>query len=553
MISFWRWLTQPQFSTADPERRRQMAVLSWMLLSMIVLGVLVTFIPVLVEPEIYTPDNILNFISLIALTLLGVLYWLNRCGYYQVAAYSALGIITIAIYIATFADMPASFPVLNYLIIPVLFGCILIPLWLNAILVGVSFAVILLTMFIFDQPSLFSEAILYFALAASLILIIMRNRNLLERDRRLALAESEERFRKLFMEAPVGMALVDHSERFVRVNSLLCTLFGYSAAELEQMHYSDILDEQETHIILTFEARQRIEQRCRTKDGRLIQVSITASGMLEKNVYYSLLTLEDVTDYKRMEDEAREAEQLAAELSKQRELADFKARFLSIVSHEFRNPLAGILTSTDLLNHYHDRLTDDARRANFQRIYADVHRLNQMVDDLLEISRSENGQVKFSPVLINLEAFCRDILEEVRASTDNRHTLVFSHQALPDAILADTSLLHTILTNLLYNGIKYTPEGGEVLLHACGDPQQVVITVSDTGIGIPYADQPKIFEPFYRAQNVGGIKGSGLGLKIVQDYLRLHNGEISLRSDPGTGTTFTITLPLMGQTESIVC
>lgn len=545
-MTVWTWLTQPRpnITVESPEKRRQMSLLSSSLVGLIVLGALLTVMPFILEPANYPANDPVNVISAATIGVLVFAYALNQRGNYTVAATLTLGVIIAAIAVATLTNPPDSYDILNYLVIPVLFASILLPLRANAVLVTVCIGLMLTIAGTAQVEGMFTVPVLFFSIVALLILIIMRNRDLVERDRQSSLAESEERFRKIFMEAPMGMAMIDKERRFVRVNTYLCTMLGYSANELQQMGIDDILHEHHTENSPdTQKPTFQIEQRCMTRDGRILWITITASLIREKNIGYGLMMIENISRRKEMEEQARKADILVNDLAKEREITEFKTRFLSFVSHEFRTPLTGILGSSELLERYYERMAPDTRQQNFQRINGEVLRLNQMVDDLLEVSRSEAGQVNFNPQPLDLVAFCEALIDDIPISS--LHPLHFTHRGSLEYVSVDGDLLRPVLTNLIYNAIKYTPDGGEVQIEAIRESNgHVVIRVKDVGIGIPESDQLRIFESFYRGSNVGTIKGTGLGLRIVRDYVTLHGGTISFSSKQGEGTTFTICLPV---------
>ncbi len=540
------WLKPSSIPVDALERKRQINLLAWSLIGLMILGALLTVMPFVLEPVNYRADDPVNVISAMTMAVLLFAYWQNRRGNYVFAAYLTLTIIVVAILVATTTNPPDSYDILNYMIIPVLFASILLPLRANVMLVAGSIVLMLIIAATGETDGMFTVPVLFFSTVALLTLLIMRNRDLVEQDRQSTLAESEERFRKIFVEAPMGMAIIDKDKRFVRVNMHLCAMLGYSVQELQAMNLSHVFHPEDSHNETTANTQRPViitEHRCVTKDGTVLWVTLTASLIREKSVGYGLLMIENITRRKQMEAQAREAERLLHELAKQREMTDFQSEFLTLVSHEFRTPLTAILSSSELLERYHERLAPDARAEGLRRINAEVIRLNQMVDDLLEMSRGESGQIKFTPQPLNLLQFCQTLVKDM--AVGHTHTLTFTHFGDLTNIPADLNLLRPVLTNLIANAIKYTPSGGHIQVEARLKDEQVLISVTDEGIGIPEADQQRIFEPFYRGANVGKIKGTGLGLRIVRDYVNLHGGNITFTSEPGKGTTFTVSLPVV--------
>lgn len=249
----------------------------------------------------------------------------------------------------------------------------------------------------------------------------------------------------------------------------------------------------------------------------------------------------DITGRKRL-DEIRMA------LERERELSVLKTRFFSMASHEFRTPLSTALAAAQLLENCQDEWDNSSKRLrNLQRIQLSVKNMVQMLDDILTINRAETGKLEFNPKLINLEEFCAYFVEEMRLSTDERHTLSFACQGKAVNAWVDERLLRSILSNLLLNAIKYSPEGGNVNLRLKFKSDTVILQVQDQGIGIPLADQNHLFQPFHRGKNVRSIPGTGLGLVVVKKCVDLHQGHINITTKVGIGTTCAVTLPLEGE------
>ncbi len=270
---------------------------------------------------------------------------------------------------------------------------------------------------------------------------------------------------------------------------------------------------------------------------------------------------QDITDRKRAEEEAIKA------LEKEKELVELKSRFVSMVSHEFRTPLTTILSAADLLEYYIDTWTTPKNMEYIQRIQTAAVQMTNLLEDVLFIGRSEANKILFNPQPIQLADFCQKILAEIKAGIKTNHLIVFAehflnlaeqkshqirateiarnHQMLPTMAYLDEKLVQQIIGNLVYNSIKYSPEDhGKVEFQLVWGESEVKFCVKDNGIGIPPEEIPHLFESFYRAKNTVDIPGTGLGLAIVKRSVDVHGGEISVESELGIGTTFTVTLPL---------
>lgn len=235
------------------------------------------------------------------------------------------------------------------------------------------------------------------------------------------------------------------------------------------------------------------------------------------------------------------------------ELNRLKSQFVSMVSHEFRNPLGVISGYLQLLDQDTHRLAPEKKQAFFQHIRDAIKRLVSLVDDVLIMGRMGVGKLSFEPTPLDLIQFCGRMIEEIQQSSAvecQLHLEVEEELALLQPMPLDQKLLNYILTNLLSNAIKYSPEPRIVRLHLAVSSKQLVMQVTDSGIGIPAEDQAQLFEPFQRATNVGRISGTGLGLAITKLCTELHGGEIELSSVINQGTTVTVHLPISDKAQS---
>ena len=230
-------------------------------------------------------------------------------------------------------------------------------------------------------------------------------------------------------------------------------------------------------------------------------------------------------------------------LAQEKELATLKLRLFSMISHEFRTPLSVILASSQLLEEILRELVEPNRLKNLHRIQASARLMNQLLTDILTLTRAETGNLEFKPESIDVEAFCLNLMEEIQFSSIVQPAIAFHAQGHCSRTQLDEKLLYSILSNLLLNAIKYSPDGGSITFTLTCESDVTLFQVADTGIGIPPEDQSCIYEPFYRGRNTAAIAGTGLGLAVVKTCLDLHGGEITCESAIGTGTTFTVRIP----------
>ena len=219
-----------------------------------------------------------------------------------------------------------------------------------------------------------------------------------------------------------------------------------------------------------------------------------------------------------------------------------RSRFVSMVCHEFRNPLNNIALTVSSLNRYDTQLRPDEKTDYLLTINANVERMTQMIDDILVIGKIEAKVLSVNPKPLDLVVFCQDLLAEGDYQRP-QGPIQFVCRSRQVLACLDERLLRSILSNLLSNAIRYTPDGRAIWLKLAKQRGQVILKVQDEGIGISSGDRKQLFEPFHRGQNVSNIPGTGLGLSIVKQFVQLQQGTIKVTSRVGVGTTFTVSLP----------
>ncbi len=336
------------------------------------------------------------------------------------------------------------------------------------------------------------------------------------------------------------------NRRHLWVNETFARMMGYAREELigqlSQVHFPD----QESYEAFGYTAYRILasgrpcvtERWQKRKDGTLIWCQIYGNYVdpddLDKGTIWTFL---DITDHKRAEEDIRRA------LERERELNELKSRFVSMTSHEFRTPLATILSSAELLQHYADRLPPEESEDLYRSIRNGVERMTKMLDNVLTIGKAEANMLAFNPAPTDLHAFCTRLAGEMQLAAGDMYALALSYEGPRAPVRVDEKLLHHALTNLISNAVKYSPDGGKIEFRVRVAAREAVFEVNDYGIGIPPDDQARLFETFHRARNVGNIAGTGLGLAIVKKSLDLHGGSVSVESKPGTGTRFCVTIP----------
>jgi signal transduction histidine kinase len=247
---------------------------------------------------------------------------------------------------------------------------------------------------------------------------------------------------------------------------------------------------------------------------------------------------------------ADNAQELEGSLARERELSELKTRFVQVVSHEFRTPLGIILSSSEILDAYFDRLDSAGRREHLEAIQSASGRMAGVMEDVLVLGGVEAGRMHCRRSPLDLTEFCRGLIEEVLTSTARRCPIHFGVGGGDQPARADSGLLRHIFLNLLSNAVKYSADGAPVRFSVTGDNGNAVFRIADEGLGIPEADHARLFTLFHRGANVIGISGTGLGLVVVKRCVDLHGGAITFDSVEGRGSTFTVTLPLFAAIDS---
>ncbi|MEA5624520.1 ATP-binding protein [Nostoc sp. UHCC 0251] len=278
-----------------------------------------------------------------------------------------------------------------------------------------------------------------------------------------------------------------------------------------------------------------------TRDGKRVPIGDSASPLKRRpdQINGVVLVFWDLS-------ERRQTKLLEQALEKEQELNRLKSLFISTVSHEFRNPLTVIQSAVELIEMQGANLTDAKRAIYVKRIQGAVQSLEKLMEEVLFMGRAEAEKLVYNPAPLNLEQFCRELIEDFSIVESSVCELVFSCQSDHTDAVMDEGLLHYLFENLLSNAVKYSPRGGKIQFDLICDPIQkvAIFYIQDQGMGIPEPDQARLFESFYRASNVQSIQGTGLGLVIVKRCVDAHRGQISVTSQVGIGTTFTVVLPL---------
>lgn len=364
------------------------------------------------------------------------------------------------------------------------------------------------------------------------------------------LTESEHRLQAIFEQTFQSMAVLTLEGMILEINQPALDLWGRQQQncvgkplwELESWNFSSATQEWLKSIISKAADGEfvRHELQIYSENDVMVWIDFSLKPLKDETGKAVLLIVEgrDISDRKRAEVEVVNA------WGQERELNEIKSNFVSMVSHEFRNPMTVIRTAVELLELYNHHLSDQQKSQYFGKIQTAIRQMLQLLDEILFLGRSDAGKLQCEPTHLDLQDFCNELIHTFQLDTSSKHQIIFSFQAEDTSVEVDENLLRYILTNLLSNAIKYSPQGGEIRFNVVCQDDSATFQIQDFGIGIPLKDQQCLFETFHRASNVGSIPGTGLGLSIVKKCVDLHQGQIYLQSQLGVGTTLTVKLPL---------
>ncbi len=268
----------------------------------------------------------------------------------------------------------------------------------------------------------------------------------------------------------------------------------------------------------------------------------------------------DVTEMRRKEEELKRHKdnleeiviertvQLEEALETEQHLNEMQRQFVSMASHEFRTPLAIIDSSAQRLLRKKGKLTDEILSKRIGIILESVQRMSSLMESTLSAARLNAGKLSIQVSDCDISGLIESVCAR-QQEISHHHVINYDELELPKLIQADKAKVDQVLTNLLSNAIKYAPDAPNITVKAHHDASDIFLSVQDEGLGIGADDLPNMFEQFFRAQTSTGIAGTGIGLHLVKQIVEYHGGEISVESEAGVGSTFTVRLPISGPLE----
>ncbi len=390
-----------------------------------------------------------------------------------------------------------------------------------------------------------------------------------------------------------GVVIVDHNQQIVSVNNSLVEMFGYSTDELLGQHLDilipkEIHDKHKTYVkefVNKSDKRQMGHGRNLYgvhKNGTYIPVEAGLNPFDWEGRSFVMALVIDITERQKQEKKILELntqleeriqertkelhstvkelqseiekrkvaeKKIKSALKKEKELNELKTKFLSMVSHEFKTPLSGILTSTILLGKYKLAEQQDKRDKHLRTITDKVHYLNNILNDFLSIERLDSGKEMYKPTTFKLSKVINEVVYNANMLLKEGQRIEFPPEVDEYTLTQDEKIMELCLSNLIHNAIKYSPENTTINLDVASSDKILTIKVTDQGMGIPEDAQPHIFSRYFRAENATNDQGTGIGLNIVKGHLKNLKGTISFVSEEHKGSTFTITIPLQATTK----
>lgn len=398
--------------------------------------------------------------------------------------------------------------------------------------------------------------------------------------------DSKEGLEALFEFATEGILVANDKGEIIKTNPATERMFGYSKGELLGKKVEVLVPIRHHHSHVTHRDKYSenpharsmgaaMDLRAKRKDGSEFPVEISLSPFSAADGKFVIAFIVDITVRKRAEEaviqQKKELELLNSDLEKrvkertmileeaiaelnqtkedlnnalqkEKELNDLKSRFVSMASHEFRTPLATILSSLSLATKYSEKGDKENQAKHVNRIKISISSLTDILNDFLSISKFEEGKVSASFENLNIREFVSEIMKEVQTIAKEGQKINYSHSGNTE-VTSDKKFLRHILLNLVSNAIKFSPEEKPIELKTEANNSHFNLSVKDSGIGISEEDQKHVFERFFRAHNATNIQGTGLGLNIVSKYVEMLDGTIDFKSALEKGTTFTINFP----------
>ncbi len=389
-----------------------------------------------------------------------------------------------------------------------------------------------------------------------------------EREAR-EIARAESRFRKLLEAAPDAIIEVDCDGRIVLQNAITEKLFGYSREELLGLSVETLIPEslhsrhkehRESFVAhpVTRPMGHGLTLLGKRKDGSLFPVEISLSPLESDDGLRVTAVIRDVSERQHAQEQIRAMnEQFTAALSEKNQQLELrnqevergtrlKSEFLASMSHELRTPLHTIIGFSQLLAEQNHGALNEKQHGFLNHVLQDSKHLLALINDILDLSKVEAGELELSPVVFDFTTALNEVLSSLQTVASTKELRIENRSTVTLLLNAERVRFKEILYNLLSNAAKFTPSSGKIWIDAEIEGSFLCISVTDTGVGIPASEHETIFSKFVQvgATSKGVREGTGLGLSITKRLVELHGGRIWVESEIGKGSRFCFTLPL---------
>jgi PAS domain S-box-containing protein len=379
-------------------------------------------------------------------------------------------------------------------------------------------------------------------------------------DTTQALRRSEADHRAIFERSPIGIVRISGDGELVESNPVVLSMLEYDFEAIRSSAWPDLLRaydqaaarQQMAPLLAGITSGSSVQIRAATAGGKWLWLQLTATSIPDSNERpeHVLVMIEDVTTVRETSDQLAEALESQRNANANLEKLDHtKTEFLSIVSHEFRTALTGIQGFSELIRD--GGLEAEEVRAYGGYIFNDADRINRLIGDMLDLDRMESGRMSMRSGDVDINEVLSDAIERAGTGVSTVDFEADLDPRLP-IVSGDRDRLIQVVSNLVNNAVKYSPDGGKVTLSSRGEGGFALVSVTDTGLGIPPDEIGHVFERFRRVRSgaAQSIPGTGLGLTIVKQIVEMHGGRIWVESAVGHGSAFHFTIPLAAEDAS---
>ncbi|MFW5701737.1 MAG: ATP-binding protein [Bacteroidota bacterium] len=403
---------------------------------------------------------------------------------------------------------------------------------------------------------------------------LKKTREVLEQKvaaRTMELANNQRKFRAILDSVHTAIMIINNENNLIEIaNPVAVELIGDEEKNIIGKDVFIFLKDK-------FDSESNFESELRSADGGLIPIIRTISYLNLGQDRYRIESFFDITEQKRAEKALRDTNELlemkveertldlqllvhklkseVAErenaerelqklLDREKELNELKTRFVTMVSHEFRTPLTIIRSSAQMTDRFGPNMSADEKHDSLNRIIKTVDVMTDLIENVIFIGKNDSVGKGPNIEIVDLPELCQNIIKDLQLALNRQRDVRFAFYGECEETATDHKLFRLIMSNLVSNALKYSPDNSivEVELVCIGD--QIVLSVKDQGIGIPENEQAKIFELFYRGRNVSSYSGTGLGMSVALESVELLGGRIDISSKENAGTTFRVALPI---------